>query len=169
MRAPHNDRPISQPSEDRFGIDPFAKALAASIAKMPSPELTEIRIAVAREGDGARMRLIERHRLGAPDRGGAVGAFDGLAGRKPTFDGHEMVDDAIEPARTPRRRRQHPFQKALGEDLPPAKNGVAAKAASDYYELDHPARQWKVPDPASVAAMNAARGGAARWTMTNTL
>jgi hypothetical protein len=38
MRAPHNDRPISQPSENRFGIDAFAKALAASIAKMPSPE-----------------------------------------------------------------------------------------------------------------------------------
>lgn len=42
MRAPHNDRPISQPSEDRFGIDPFAKALAATIAKMPSPEGTVI-------------------------------------------------------------------------------------------------------------------------------
>ena len=35
MRALQNDRPISAPSEDRFGINPFAKALAASIGKMP--------------------------------------------------------------------------------------------------------------------------------------
>jgi predicted KAP-like P-loop ATPase len=42
MRAPHNDKPISKPSEDRYGIDPFAKALAASIEKMPSPEGTVI-------------------------------------------------------------------------------------------------------------------------------
>jgi len=34
----HNDQPIAQPDEDRFGIDPFAKALASSIRKMASPE-----------------------------------------------------------------------------------------------------------------------------------
>ena len=34
----HNDQPIARPAEDRFGIDPFAKALASSIQKMPSPE-----------------------------------------------------------------------------------------------------------------------------------
>jgi predicted KAP-like P-loop ATPase len=42
MRAPHNDKPISTPSEDRYGIDPFARALAASIKKMPAPEGTVI-------------------------------------------------------------------------------------------------------------------------------
>jgi hypothetical protein len=81
----------------------------------------------------------------------------------------EVVDDAVEPARASRRWRQHPFRKALREDLPPAQNRVAAKAASDYDELDHPPRQWKVPDPAAVVAMNAARNGAARRTNTNTL
>ena len=39
---PHNDRPIADPGEDRFGIDPFAQALADSIRKMKSPEGTVI-------------------------------------------------------------------------------------------------------------------------------
>ena len=34
---PHNDQPIETPAEDRFGVDPFAHALAASILKMQSP------------------------------------------------------------------------------------------------------------------------------------
>ncbi|MGE3830279.1 MAG: P-loop NTPase fold protein [Parvibaculaceae bacterium] len=32
-----NDSPISSPNEDRFGIDPFARALASSISKIGSP------------------------------------------------------------------------------------------------------------------------------------
>lgn len=35
---PYNDQPIEQPAEDRFGIDPFARALATSIRKMQSPQ-----------------------------------------------------------------------------------------------------------------------------------
>src|SRR5262245_41956884 len=42
MQAPHNDKPISAPTEDRYGTDPFARALAASIKKMPAPEGTVI-------------------------------------------------------------------------------------------------------------------------------
>lgn len=34
---PHNDQPISIPAEDRFGIDPFARALATSIRKLHAP------------------------------------------------------------------------------------------------------------------------------------
>lgn len=34
---PYNDQPIESPNEDRFGVDPFARALAASIRKMQSP------------------------------------------------------------------------------------------------------------------------------------
>jgi predicted KAP-like P-loop ATPase len=41
-RTPHNDKPISTPSEDRFDIDPFAKTLASSIRKLASPEGTVI-------------------------------------------------------------------------------------------------------------------------------
>jgi len=39
---PHNDKPISEPSDDRFGIDPFAKTLAASIRKIKAPEGTVV-------------------------------------------------------------------------------------------------------------------------------
>lgn len=34
---PHNDQPIATPAEDRFGIDPFARALASSIRKLKTP------------------------------------------------------------------------------------------------------------------------------------
>lgn len=33
----HNDQPITQPSEDLYGFDPFAKAIAGGIRKMPAP------------------------------------------------------------------------------------------------------------------------------------
>ncbi|MDC7787352.1 P-loop NTPase fold protein [Rhodoplanes sp. TEM] len=39
---PHNDRPIAEPAEDRFGIDPFAQALASSIRNIKSPDGTVI-------------------------------------------------------------------------------------------------------------------------------
>jgi predicted KAP-like P-loop ATPase len=39
---PHNDKPITEPSEDRFGIDPFAKTLASSIRNLKAPEGTVI-------------------------------------------------------------------------------------------------------------------------------
>lgn len=35
---PYNDQPIESPNEDRFGIDPFARALATSVRKMQSPQ-----------------------------------------------------------------------------------------------------------------------------------
>ena len=37
-----NDAPIKVPAEDRFGMDPFAQALAASIRKIKAPEGTVI-------------------------------------------------------------------------------------------------------------------------------
>ena len=42
INRPHNDKPISEPSDDRFGIDPFAKTLAASISKIKAPEGTVV-------------------------------------------------------------------------------------------------------------------------------
>ncbi|WP_341677995.1 P-loop NTPase fold protein [Niveibacterium sp. SC-1] len=35
---PYNDQPIDNPDDDRFGVDPFARALAASFRKMRSPQ-----------------------------------------------------------------------------------------------------------------------------------
>jgi hypothetical protein len=37
-----NDAPIKEPAEDRFGMDPFAQALAASIREIKAPEGTVI-------------------------------------------------------------------------------------------------------------------------------
>lgn len=39
---PQNDKPIAEPSDDRFGIDPFAQTLAASIRKIKAPEGTVV-------------------------------------------------------------------------------------------------------------------------------
>ena len=33
----HNDQPITQPSEDLYGFDPFAEAIAIGLRKMPAP------------------------------------------------------------------------------------------------------------------------------------
>ena len=41
-RQTHNDKPISEPAEDRFGINPFASALASSIRNLASPEGTVV-------------------------------------------------------------------------------------------------------------------------------
>src|SRR3954447_17918381 len=38
----YNDKPIEEPSEDRFGLDPFAKALSSSMRKLSAPEGTVI-------------------------------------------------------------------------------------------------------------------------------
>src|ERR1700730_15028344 len=32
-----NDTPIATPEDDRFGVDPFARALARAISEMPAP------------------------------------------------------------------------------------------------------------------------------------
>ena len=50
-----------------------------------------------------------------------------------------------------------------------AQDRVAAETTSDDNEIDHQSRQWKVPDPASIMAMNTTRDGAARWTDTDAL
>lgn len=38
IAASFNDKPISEPADDRFGLNPFAQTLAKSIAEMQSPE-----------------------------------------------------------------------------------------------------------------------------------
>jgi len=49
-------------------------------------EFAEIEVAPAREDDDARVGLIVRHNLRAPNRGGAVRAFDRLSRRESAFD-----------------------------------------------------------------------------------
>ena len=37
-RLPYNDQPVERPCDDRYGVDPFARALTVSIRKMQSPQ-----------------------------------------------------------------------------------------------------------------------------------
>ncbi len=67
---PHNDRPIAQPADDRFGIDPFAQALAASIRKIKAPEGTVIALnGPWGSGKSSAVNLILHHLKEATDQG----------------------------------------------------------------------------------------------------
>jgi len=58
----YNDKPISDPSQDRFGIDPFAKALARSIEKMRAPEGTVIALnGPWGSGKSSAVNLVRHH------------------------------------------------------------------------------------------------------------
>jgi predicted KAP-like P-loop ATPase len=58
----HNDQPISKPGEDRFGIDPFAAALAKSILKIKSPRGSVIALnGPWGSGKSSALNLIKHH------------------------------------------------------------------------------------------------------------
>lgn len=66
----HNDKPICEPRDDRFGIDPFAKALAASIRKLESPDGTVIALnGPWGSGKSSAINLIQHHLKGAIEAG----------------------------------------------------------------------------------------------------
>lgn len=57
-----NDAPILEPSDDQFGIDPFAKALAQSISKISSPVGVTIAVnGVWGSGKSSAINLIRHH------------------------------------------------------------------------------------------------------------
>ncbi|KYH03517.1 P-loop NTPase fold protein [Bradyrhizobium sp. DOA1] len=61
-KAPHNDSPISEPSEDRFGIEPFSKTLAKGILQMTAPEGTVIALnGPWGSGKSSTVNLIRHH------------------------------------------------------------------------------------------------------------
>src|SRR5699024_9509797 len=61
-KAPHNDSPISEPSEDRFGIEPFAKTLATGILQMNAPEGTVIALnGPWGSGKSSTVNLVRHH------------------------------------------------------------------------------------------------------------
>lgn len=65
-----NDAPITDPSADRFGIDPFAKALAASIRKIGSPEGTVVALnGHWGSGKSSAVNLVLHHLKDAVDAG----------------------------------------------------------------------------------------------------
>lgn len=64
----YNDKPISNPSEDRFGIDPFAKALASSLERMKAPEGTVVALnGPWGSGKSSAVNLIRHHLQAAVD------------------------------------------------------------------------------------------------------
>lgn len=59
-----NDTPIATPEDDRFGIDPFAQALARAISDMPTPKGAVIAV----NGPwGSGKSSVLRHRQVEPD------------------------------------------------------------------------------------------------------
>jgi ABC-type dipeptide/oligopeptide/nickel transport system ATPase component len=68
MADPYNDKPISQPTEDRFGIDPFAKTLASSIRNLSAPEGTVLALnGTWGSGKSSAVNLILHHLKEAVD------------------------------------------------------------------------------------------------------
>lgn len=73
---PHNDQPIASPSEDRFGIDPFAAALASSIRKLKSPNGSVIALnGPWGSGKSSALNLI-RHHLAEAVGSGEIAIID---------------------------------------------------------------------------------------------
>jgi predicted KAP-like P-loop ATPase len=72
----HNDKPISEPSDDRFGIDPFARTLAASIRQIRVPEGTVIALnGPWGSGKSSAVNLILHHLKDSIGRG-EIGAIN---------------------------------------------------------------------------------------------
>jgi predicted KAP-like P-loop ATPase len=70
---PHNDKPISEPSEDRFGIDPFAQSLARSISNIRAPEGTVVALnGPWGSGKSSAVNLVRHHLKSSVERGDIV-------------------------------------------------------------------------------------------------
>lgn len=66
----HNEQPISEPLEDRLGIDPFAAALAKSILKIQSPTGSAIALnGPWGSGKSSALNLIRHHLKDAVEEG----------------------------------------------------------------------------------------------------
>lgn len=73
---PHNDKPIMEPAEDQFGVDPFAAALAKSILKIKSPAGSVIALnGPWGSGKSSALNLI-RHHLGDAVTAGEITIID---------------------------------------------------------------------------------------------
>jgi len=66
----------------------------------------------------------------------------------------EMVDDVIEPSRTPRLRRQHFLVEPFGKNTPPTKDRITIKSSCQDHEPNRTTRRRKIRQRAVIAAGN---------------
>jgi hypothetical protein len=66
-----------------------------------------------------------------------------------------MMDDALEPSRTPCKGREHVTREALGENPALAAHRVTPEAADAQLQLDAAPAQGQVGDAPDVAALDA--------------
>jgi hypothetical protein len=77
------------------------------------------------------------------------------------------MDDSVQSRRASGRWSQHPFSKALSEDLTPAQDGIATEAAGDHHKLYDPPRGRQIGHVSSIPAMDTSGNRSAQWTQTN--
>jgi hypothetical protein len=87
--------------------------------------------------------------------------------RSPAKRQTEVMDDGVQSRRTSGRWSQHPFRKALSEDLTPAQDGIATEATGDHQKLYDPPRERQIGHVSSIPAMDTSGNRSARWTQTD--
>ena len=87
--------------------------------------------------------------------------------RSPAKRQTEVMDDRVQSRRPSGRWSQHPFSKALSEDLTTAQDGIATEAAGNHLKLDDPPRERQIAHVPSIPAMDTSGNRSARWTETN--
>jgi hypothetical protein len=117
-------------------------------------------------GTAARRLMTRRSvsRLTGSRRRPARLAAGQARGRPPAEREAEMVDDLLQPPRASCEGGPHVGAEALGEDLPPAQDGVAAEAPDDNAQFDASPAERKVGCTPSVVALNPPRARAAGGT-----
>lgn len=72
-QTPYNDEPIQTPEQDRFGFDPFAKALARAIRNFTAPRGTVVALnGVWGSGKSSALNLVRHHLKPAVEAGDLV-------------------------------------------------------------------------------------------------
>jgi hypothetical protein len=77
-----------------------------------------------------------------------------------------VVDDKIEPRRSPRPPRQCAVIEAFGENASTAQSSIAAEAARDDHKLNPPPRERQIGETSLIPAVDPPRSCTASGTQT---
>jgi hypothetical protein len=77
-----------------------------------------------------------------------------------------VVDDKIEPGRSPRPRRQYAVIEALGENASIAQSSIAAEASRDDHKPNLPPRERQIGETSLIPAVDPPRTCSASGTQT---